>query len=185
MRGYFAIGVEGLSKPMNAGNLMRSAHAFGAAFFFVVDPHPRVRDMASDTSKSMASIPVYFHDTLDDLAMPRKAQMIGVELTDEAVDLPTFRHPTSAIYLLGSERTSLSRAAIARCNHVVKIPTAFCVNVATAGAIVMYDRLWVVGGFPDRGVFPGAPVEKPKDHIHGLPKARRLRERAENEKSDS
>src|SRR5581483_10775483 len=26
MRGYFAIGVEGMSKPQNAGNLMRSAH---------------------------------------------------------------------------------------------------------------------------------------------------------------
>ncbi|MEX2009990.1 MAG: TrmH family RNA methyltransferase, partial [Dongiaceae bacterium] len=29
MRGYFGIGVEGISKPMNLGNLMRSAHAFG------------------------------------------------------------------------------------------------------------------------------------------------------------
>ncbi|MEE8144119.1 MAG: TrmH family RNA methyltransferase, partial [Kiloniellales bacterium] len=34
MRGYFAIGVEGISKPMNLGNLLRSAHAFGASFFF-------------------------------------------------------------------------------------------------------------------------------------------------------
>ena len=29
MRGYFAIGVEGISKSMNVGNLVRSAHAFG------------------------------------------------------------------------------------------------------------------------------------------------------------
>src|SRR3546814_2552323 len=28
MRGYFGIGVEGISKPMNVGNLFRSAHAF-------------------------------------------------------------------------------------------------------------------------------------------------------------
>ena len=30
MRGYFAIGVEGIGKEMNVGNLFRSAHAFGA-----------------------------------------------------------------------------------------------------------------------------------------------------------
>ena len=32
MRGYFGIGVEGISKPMNMGSLIRSGHAFGASF---------------------------------------------------------------------------------------------------------------------------------------------------------
>src|SRR3546814_13686274 len=36
MRGYFAIGAEGISKPMNLGALMRPAHALGASFFFTV-----------------------------------------------------------------------------------------------------------------------------------------------------
>ena len=36
MRGYFGIGVEGVSKAMNAGNLYRSANAFGASFVFTV-----------------------------------------------------------------------------------------------------------------------------------------------------
>ena len=36
MRGYFGIGVESISKPMNVGNLIRSAHAFGADFFFAI-----------------------------------------------------------------------------------------------------------------------------------------------------
>ena len=31
-RGYFGIGAEGISKPMNLGALMRTAHAFGASF---------------------------------------------------------------------------------------------------------------------------------------------------------
>ena len=34
MRGYFGFGAEGISKPMNMGNLVRSAHAFGAKFIF-------------------------------------------------------------------------------------------------------------------------------------------------------
>ncbi len=36
MRGYFGIGVEGISKPMNLGSLWRTAHAFGASFVFTV-----------------------------------------------------------------------------------------------------------------------------------------------------
>ena len=35
---------------------------------------------------------------------------------------------------------SLSPALLARCDTIVKIPTLFCVNVAMAGAVVMYDR---------------------------------------------
>ena len=31
-RGYFAIGAERMSKALNLGNLMRSAHGFGAIF---------------------------------------------------------------------------------------------------------------------------------------------------------
>ena len=35
-RGYFAIGAERSSKALNLGNLMRSAHAFGASFTFTI-----------------------------------------------------------------------------------------------------------------------------------------------------
>ena len=36
MRGYFGIGVEGVSKAMNVGNMYRSANAFGASVVFTV-----------------------------------------------------------------------------------------------------------------------------------------------------
>ncbi len=35
-RGYFGIGAEGVSKSANMGALLRTAHAFGAAFCFTV-----------------------------------------------------------------------------------------------------------------------------------------------------
>jgi len=38
MRGYFAIGIEGVSKAGNMGNLIRTAHGFGAAFVFTIAP---------------------------------------------------------------------------------------------------------------------------------------------------
>jgi len=36
MRGYFGIGVEGISKQSNFGAVARTAHAFGASFIFTV-----------------------------------------------------------------------------------------------------------------------------------------------------
>ena len=72
---------------------------------------------------------------------------MGVELLDEAVDLPSFRHPLRAAYVLGPEQGELSPELLARCDHVVRIPSSFCVNLAMAGAIVMYDRVRCLGRF--------------------------------------
>ncbi|MEC7629390.1 MAG: hypothetical protein VYE79_05075 [Pseudomonadota bacterium] len=57
MRGYFGIGVEGISKPMNMGSLIRSGHAFGASFAFTVGANYKVREARSDTSKTPKNIP--------------------------------------------------------------------------------------------------------------------------------
>ena len=47
MRGYFGIGVEGISKSFNVGNLFRSAHAFGASFVFTETASKPTRLMPS------------------------------------------------------------------------------------------------------------------------------------------
>ena len=44
MRGYFAAGTDGISKPMNLGNLLRIAHAFGASFFFTIAGRVKLAD---------------------------------------------------------------------------------------------------------------------------------------------
>src|SRR6478609_5380705 len=64
-RGYFAIGIEGASKAVNLGNLLRSAHAFGASFVFTVGA---------------------------ELRLPRGCRLVGIEFLDEAVALPAFAH---------------------------------------------------------------------------------------------
>lgn len=154
-RGYFAIGAERMSKALNLGNLMRSAHGFGASFTFTVGATYRANEAHADTSKSQLHIPHYNWDTIGDIALPNGCRLVGVELTDEAIDLPSFRHPLRAAYVLGPEAGSLSPAMIARCDWVVKIPTLFCVNVAMAGAIVMYDRVKSLGRFEERPVSEG------------------------------
>lgn len=158
MRGYFGIGAEGVSKPMNLGALMRSAHAFGASFFFTVNAHPKVREAyRSDTSRSFEHLPYYPYDDLESLRLPKGCLLVGVELTDDAVELPAFRHPPAAAYVLGRELGSLTPEMQARCAYIVKIPTKFCLNVGLAGALVMYDRAICMGGYPARPLMPGGP----------------------------
>ena len=157
MRGYFAVGTDGLSKPMNLGNLLRIAHAFGGSFFFTVAGRVKLADAMSDTSDAAGHMPLYQYASAEDLRLPQGCELVGVEITEDAVDLPSFRHPLRAAYVFGSERLSLSDAMLARCRHVVKIPTRFSINVGMAGAIVLYDRMLTLGQFAARPLRPGGP----------------------------
>ena len=156
-KGYFAIGAERMSKSLNLGNLMRSAHGFGASFTFTVGATYRALEARADTSKSQSRLPHYNWRTLDDLILPEGCKLVGIELLEEAIDLPSFRHPLRAAYVLGPEMGSLSEPLLKRCDYVVKIPTSFCVNVAMAGAIVMYDRVKSLARFPERPIREGGP----------------------------
>ncbi len=154
-RGYFAIGAERMSKALNLGNLMRSAHGFGASFTFTVGATYHALEARADTSRGQEHLPHYNWKSLDEMALPQGCKLVGVELLDEAIDLPSFRHPMRAAYVLGPEQGSLSPGLIERCDYVVKIPTRFCVNVAMAGAIVMYDRTLSLARFAERPVAEG------------------------------
>ena len=96
MRGYFGIGVEGISKPMNFGNLARSAHGFGASFVFTVAPAKAIGTPQSDTTKSQDHLPWYSYARTQDMQLPDECTLVGVELTPDAIELPSFRHPTRA-----------------------------------------------------------------------------------------
>lgn len=169
MRGYFAIGAERISKPLNVGNLMRSAHAFGASFFFTVNAQPRAVDLRSDTSKALTHLPYYNWASPEEMALPKGCKLVAVELLENASELPSFRHPLQAAYILGPERGVLSDTILSRCDHAVKIPAAFCINVAMAGAIVMYDRLISLGRFMPRPVASGgaAMADGEPRHVFG------------------
>ena len=167
MRGYFAIGAERISKAMNLGALMRTANAFGASYVFSIEAEHRLQQAyAADTSKTAGQIPYYEYDSIEALQLPRGCQLVGIELTDDAVMLPTFRHPPQAAYILGPEKGDLSPGILARCDHVVKIPTKFCINVSLAGALVMYDRHLSFGGYAPRPIMPGGTGGDGREGAH-------------------
>ncbi len=158
MRGYFGIGVEEISKEGNVGNLVRSAHAFGASFFFTISPGVNVRKIrSSDTSGAFDHVPYHQYESPAELSLPKGCQLVGIELIEDSIELPSFRHPTRAAYVLGPEMGSLSPELQEKCDHIVKIPTKFCINVGIAGALVMYDRLTSMKRYPARPVKAGGP----------------------------
>jgi len=167
-RGFYAVGVEGITKPGNVGNLVRSAHSFGASYFFTIDPVVDVKKVAAtDTSAAFDHLPLFRYDSVADFSMPDGCQLVGIEFMEGSVELPSFKHPLRAAYVLGQERGSLSPELVEKCDHIIKIPMQFCVNVGVAGAIVMYDRLISMGKFAPRPVKAGGPTEFLPDHIHG------------------
>ncbi len=172
MRGYFGIGVEGVSKAMNLGAILRTGHAFGASFAFTVAAHHKaLHVLRADTSKTFEHVPYYAWDSVGELLVPQGCVLVGIELTDDAVELPVFRHPKKAAYVLGRERGSLSPEMLARCAHVVKIPTRFCLNVSVAAALTLYDRTLSFGGYPARPLMPGGP-DLPAPTQWGAPRQR-------------
>jgi len=154
---------------MNAGNLFRTAHAFGASFLFTVNADYSVNKAKSDTSVAPLNVPWYDFSSAEDLKLPGGCALVGVEFLEDAVELPVFRHPTNAAYILGPEMGNLSPEILERCQHVVKIPTIFCLNVATTGAIILYDRLRTLGNFGERPVSVKGDPLPPLEHVQCAP----------------
>ena len=175
-RGYFGIGVEGVSKSANVGALLRTAHAFGASFCFTLGAGFDARAARSaDTSDTGSHVPLWRYPSLEEMRLPQGCALVGVELLDDAAALPSFRHPLNAAYVLGPERSGLSPALLGMCRHVVRIPTRFALNLSVAGALVLYDRLLQHGRFADRPVMSGGGGPAPVAPGHGDPVFRRNR----------
>ena len=120
MRGYFGIGADRISKAANVGALMRTAHAFGASFIFTVNETYKRQALDSvDTSGATGNLPYYRFEDAEALMLPRGCTLVGVEITDDAVELPSFHHPKCAAYVMGrsvvNSTRRWSRGAITWC----------------------------------------------------------------------
>jgi len=140
MSGFYGIGIENSKFKANLGTLFRSAQAFGADFIFTIGN--RYAHQSGDTGKSWQSVPLFHYDSFEQFneSKPKSSVLIGVEINESSKSLKNFCHPKRAIYLLGAEDYGLSEKAAAACNYIVEVPTSICLNVATTGSIIMYDR---------------------------------------------
>ena len=139
-RGFYGIGICGSKTPLNVGTLWRSAYSLGSSFIFTAGRrYPR---QASDTVKAYRHVPLFEFETVEALwdAIPYDCVPVGVELDSHARSLSSYVHPERAIYILGAEDHGLPRFVLDRVRDIVQLPGAYCLNVAVAGSIVMYDR---------------------------------------------
>ncbi len=151
---HFGIGVLQPKRVANLGVLWRSAQVFGASFIFTIRdrfPPEARRDLVAadpalgrpeDVGRSWEHVPYLTFRSVEELreAMP-VARLVGVEAAEGAHPLPGYEHPRHAVYLLGSEIDGLTPPVLEQCDDLVAIPSAFSLNVAAVGTVVLYDRL--------------------------------------------
>ena len=140
-RGYFGIGILHVKNEENIGTLWRSANILGASFIFTVGR--RYKKQCSDTMSTYQHIPLYNYSCWEDflLHIPYDCPVVGIEIDENSVPLETFVHPERCIYLLGAEDGGLPKEVLKFCHQTVQLLGDHCMNVSTAGSIVMYDRL--------------------------------------------
>ena len=140
MRGYCGIGIVNGKTVANLGTLWRSAYCLGADFIFTIGA--RYSKQSSDTVRAYRHIPLWNFIDFEDFNThrPYGCVLVGIELTDRSKPLGTFCHPERAIYLLGQEDGSLSPQILDKCNHIIQFTSKHCLNVASAGTVVLYDR---------------------------------------------
>lgn len=145
----FGIGIINVKAGVNVGTLWRSAWQLGASFVFTVGR--RYKRQSSDTYCTPRNIPLWHWDGPEDMRVPHAWPLIGIDYNaGKSTTLPDFKHPRSAVYLLGAEDHGLPAWAIERCVDMVAIPAVRnqSYNVAVAGSLVMYDRLLQRGTKP-------------------------------------
>jgi len=140
MRGFCGIGIVGVKTPLNVGTLWRSAYAMGADYIFTAGR--RYPHQASDTVKAWRHTPYFEFESGEDMLkhLPRGVLTVGIEQHRRSKPLSRLVHPERACYILGAEDVGIPTYVLERCHVVVEIPAIYCLNVAVAGSIVLYDR---------------------------------------------
>lgn len=136
-RGYAAVGLHMPKTPANVGSVLRAAHCYGVAM--VAQTGKRYHNASTDTMKAYRHLPLL---NVDDLfaVIPHDCVPVAVDLLDDARSLVNYRHPERAFYIFGPEDGTLGKAITDRCRDKVFVPTAFCMNLAAAVNVVLYDR---------------------------------------------
>ncbi|HTJ24788.1 MAG TPA: RNA methyltransferase [Candidatus Limnocylindria bacterium] len=135
--------LAGVNDPGNAGTLVRSAEAFGAAGVLFgqggVDPYaPKVVRAAMG---SLFRLPVATVAAEELLSLAERYERPVIVADIEGDDLRTARLPVRAMLAVGNERRGV-RDWLPRWDRAVKIPhvgAAESLNAAVAGSIVLYE----------------------------------------------
>jgi len=139
---YFEIGIFNNKTSDNLGTLWRTAYQLGAAGIFTIGR--RYTHQPSDPFVTGKHIPLRNFETFEDFLKHRPIGAVLVGIEHGGTPLYQFDHPPQAIYILGAEDNGLPNRVLEKCNLLVSLEalTRPSYNVAVAGSIVMYDRIF-------------------------------------------
>ena len=135
---FMMVGLDNPKTSANVGSALRAAHCFGAAAI-IVRGHRYTR-AGTDATKAWRHFPLICVESLAH-ALPYDCVPVAVDILDNAQSLPTYDHPRRAFYIFGAEDATLGQPILEWCRDIVSIPTAYCLNLAAAVNVVLYDRI--------------------------------------------
>lgn len=141
LRGYYGVGLCLPRDPKNVACVLRACGCFGAAF--CAYSGERYKRHVADTQRAYRHMPLFCAgDDPEDIlnVLPYECVPVAVELVEGAIPLASYVHPERAYYIFGPEDGSIPFRVLEKCRDKVIIPSDFCLNLASAAAVVLYDR---------------------------------------------
>lgn len=140
-RGYVGLAITQGYIPHNLSCLMRSALIFDVSFVVIIGG--RYKRFRADTVCAKKHIPFFEieDESKLDQYVPSNCEKVAVEMCENATDVREFKWPERSLLILGPEDGDISPGLLSTCKHKIVIPGKYCLNVAVAGSIVLYDRL--------------------------------------------
>jgi len=129
----------------NVGAVVRAASCFGIGQVWFSgdrvrqDVEAKKRLPREERMKGYKHVEIREYDRFFD-AFPPSVVPVAIELTPGAEMLSQFEHPENALYVFGPEDGSIPSVMLRHCHRFVAIPSHFCLNLAAAVNVVLYDR---------------------------------------------
>jgi tRNA(Leu) C34 or U34 (ribose-2'-O)-methylase TrmL len=135
------LGLSNPKSPSNVGAVLRAAGCFQAdSILYTGVRYDRAAAFCTDTQSQSKNIPLTGVSCLLESA-PEGANIVVIELAEDAESLANFQHPDNAFYIFGPEDGTVKQKVVNNADSVVYIPTRGCLNLAATVNIVLYDRL--------------------------------------------
>jgi|TARA_B100000795_G_scaffold191687_1_gene146198 tRNA(Leu) C34 or U34 (ribose-2'-O)-methylase TrmL len=146
-----SLGLVNPKSPDNVGSVLRAAANYGVDnVFYTGDRYPRAIERKARTvdmsRKVSKDVMITQKDSLLDVAT-ENMRIVCVEFVVNAIPLPEYEHPDSALYIFGPEDGSIDQSIIDKANDIIYVPTVGCMNLSASVIVLLYDRLFKTGDY--------------------------------------
>jgi tRNA(Leu) C34 or U34 (ribose-2'-O)-methylase TrmL len=128
----------------NVGGALRACSCFGVHQLWwtgnrvTLDTVKGQRLPREERMKGYRDVEMIRDDRVFD-AFDRDVTPVAVELRPSSEVLFDFEHPAKPLFVFGPEDGSISKPLLQHCHRFLVIPTAHCLNLASAIVAVLYD----------------------------------------------